>query len=273
LFGSAAVNTGNNLLYLLVSALLGFMAVTGLIGHWNLQGMAITVRPGQELYAGVPASLEVFVRNRQRLAARFLIRVALLQQGASIPVLPASEQRSLTLPFVPEQRGYQHLPEVRVQSCFPVNFFIRSQALVQDQQFLVFPQPQPGAGPVGDGSAAGSDDQVSGRIGFEGDFFGIDDYRSGDPLKSIHWKLSARHDGYKIKRQVQQMDPGLLLDPDDFSGDLEQRLGQCVYLINKCGRAQRAVGLRLQERTLPPALGAAHRFRLLSELATYDQCE
>jgi len=36
LLGFAAVNTGNNLLYLLVSALLGFMAVSGVLGKWNL---------------------------------------------------------------------------------------------------------------------------------------------------------------------------------------------------------------------------------------------
>jgi uncharacterized protein (DUF58 family) len=273
LFGFAAVNTGNNLLYLLVSAFLGFMAVSGLLGHWNLQGMDIVVRPGQELYADVPASLEIFVRNKQRFAARFLICIELQQQSAVIPVLPASEQRSLALPFVPQRRGYQLLPEVRVQSCFPVNFFVRSQALVQNQQFLVFPRPQPGPGPQGEGSATGSDEQLFGRIGFDGDFFGIDDYRSGDPLKAIHWKLSARHDDYKIKRQVQQTNPGLLLDPEDFSGDLEQRLGQCVYLVNRCSRAQQAVGLKLPERRIPPALGTAHRFRILSELAIYDQGE
>ena len=36
LLGFAAVNTGNNLLYLLVSALLGFMAVSGILGRLNL---------------------------------------------------------------------------------------------------------------------------------------------------------------------------------------------------------------------------------------------
>jgi len=41
LIGFAAVNTGNNLLYLLVSALLGFMAVSGVLGKWNLAGVEV----------------------------------------------------------------------------------------------------------------------------------------------------------------------------------------------------------------------------------------
>ncbi|NIQ94316.1 MAG: hypothetical protein GWN87_08975, partial [Desulfuromonadales bacterium] len=53
LLGFAAVNTGNNLLYLMVSALLGFMAVSGLIGRYNLARLRVEFAAPPEIYAGV----------------------------------------------------------------------------------------------------------------------------------------------------------------------------------------------------------------------------
>jgi uncharacterized protein (DUF58 family) len=273
LFGVAAVNTGNNLLYLLVSAFLGFMGASGLLGHWNLQGMQVAVRPGQELYAGLPANIEFIVTNRHRFTAKFLIRVILHQKSVLLPILPCTENHRFSLSFIPLSRGFQPLPEIRVESCFPVNFFVRSQALMHTQKILVFPRPLPGP-MVGDGATGKQSEEMSSEhLGVEGEFYGIDDYRSGDPLKSIHWKLSARHDGLKTKRMVMQTAPSMLLYLDDFTGNLEQRLGQCAYLINRCNRERQAVGLSFPEHVIHPALGTAHRLRLLRELAIYDQRE
>jgi hypothetical protein len=67
LLGFAAVNTGNNLLYLLVSALLGFMAVSGVLGRWNLAGLGVRIEVPDEIYDGVPTLLTVRLANRKRL--------------------------------------------------------------------------------------------------------------------------------------------------------------------------------------------------------------
>ena len=48
MLGFAAVNTGNNLLYLLVSALLGFMSVSGVLGKWNLGRVEVRYLPPDE---------------------------------------------------------------------------------------------------------------------------------------------------------------------------------------------------------------------------------
>ena len=54
LLGFAAVNTGNNLLYLLVSALLGFMAVSGWLGQQNLRSLSLRLVLPQEIFVGQP---------------------------------------------------------------------------------------------------------------------------------------------------------------------------------------------------------------------------
>ena len=45
LIGFAAVNTGNNLLFLVVSGLLAFMSVTGLAGMYNIKKLISRVFP------------------------------------------------------------------------------------------------------------------------------------------------------------------------------------------------------------------------------------
>ena len=52
LLGFAAVNTGNNLLFLVVSGLLAFMSVTGLAGMTNLKGLTPELVPPVEIFAG-----------------------------------------------------------------------------------------------------------------------------------------------------------------------------------------------------------------------------
>ena len=63
LLGVAAVNTGNNLLFLVVSAMLGFMAVSGLLGWMNIRGLSVSVRLPDEVYAGVQTLVSIRIQN------------------------------------------------------------------------------------------------------------------------------------------------------------------------------------------------------------------
>lgn len=265
------MNTGNNLLYLLISALLGFMAVSGLLGQQNLLRLEVSVFPTQDIFAGNPAVVEVELHNLRRRLPAFLIRVEMAEGDVLFPLLAAGQRQRHTLSLTLSERGYQTLPPIRIASCFPINFFVRSRSQQHDRQILVFPRPVVAGLPsaTGDGQHARRDDLQ--QPGIDGELRSIDSYRAADPMKSIHWKLSARHDDYKVKRQQRLGAPSLLLDLDDFVGPLEERLGCCTYLINQMNRQQRAVGLRLGEQLFPPSHGAVHRHKLLTELALYGR--
>ena len=62
----AAINTGNNLLYLLVSALLALIVVSGILSEQAMRGLALTPITPEELYAGRPARHGAPVANRKR---------------------------------------------------------------------------------------------------------------------------------------------------------------------------------------------------------------
>jgi uncharacterized protein (DUF58 family) len=271
LLGFAAVNTGNNLLYLMVSALLGFMAVSGLLGQQNLQRLEVKVLPAGDVYATHPSPVEIELVNNRRWLPAFLVMVKLGDDFTLFPLLAAGRRQRQTLSLVLPVRGYQPLPTIWVYSCFPINLFVRSRSLQQSQELLVFPCPQVAALPHAAGAGQYARRMELAQPGIDGELRSIDTYCDADPLKAIHWKLSARHDDYKVKRQNRLGAPSLLLDLADFNGSLEGRIGQCAYLVNELIHQQRAVGLRLDDQLYLPGHGRSHRLKLLTELALYGQ--
>lgn len=272
LLGFSAVNTGNNLLYLLVSALLGFMAVSGLLGQQNLNRLNVEIVQPEEAYAGHSTLIRVRILNRRRWLPGFLLRLEIPEGSALFPVIEAGGELSRPLPLSPERRGYQRLPSIWVSSHFPINFFVRARRLPDQPEFLVLPAPQNCPLDIAEGdNVAGASRDLS-QLGSTGELQSISDYHGLEPLKDIHWKLSARNDELKVKRLSSQGQQPVMLDPDAIPGtNLEERLGRSCYLINRLMRNQQPVGLRLGNREISPALGKPHRLRLLRELALYDQ--
>lgn len=272
LLGFSAVNTGNNLLYLLVSALLGFMAISGLLGQQNLNRLNVDITQPEEAYAGLPTLIRVRILNRRRWLPGFLLRLELPGGSTLFPVVEPRGELSRPLPLTPGQRGYQTLPPIWVSSHFPINFFVRSRRLPEQPEFLVLPAPQYCPLNIVEGDDVVGTARELQQLGSTGDLQSISDYHGMESLKDIHWKLSARHDELKVKRLSSQGQQSVMLDPNRVPGNnLEQRLSRSCYLVNRLMRNQQPVGLRLGNRDIPPALGKPHRLRLLRELALYAQ--
>jgi uncharacterized protein (DUF58 family) len=270
LLGFGAVNTGNNLLYLLVSALLGFMAISGWLGQRNLRGLKLSLVPPREIFVGQPTLIGVRIENRRRRLPAFLIRVELGEEKPLFPHVGAAdhEERTLLLSFA--QRGYHQIDSLWLSSCFPINFFVRSLKVPLNQRLVAFPQPQPATAPPASGHSEQRQQQTGARNGDSGDLRSISDYVGGEPLKSIHWKLSARHDTFKVKQQEGLAARPLIIDLEQLGGSLEQRIGYATGLAINQLRHQQPVGLKLAGKLIPPQAGNGQRRRLLTELALYD---
>ena len=108
--------------------------------------------------------------------------------------------------------------------------------------------------------------------GYEGDVTKISDYSGAEPLKLIHWRLSAKHGELKVKELTASAQTPVIIDIAALQGrNLEENLSRAVFLINRLVRSNRPVGLKLRERMLAPAVSRTHRLRLLSELALYGK--
>ena len=75
LIGIAALNTGNNLLYVIVAAMLAAILVSGVASAVVLRGLELDVRLPEQVFAGRPAPAKILVRNRRRWLPSFSISV------------------------------------------------------------------------------------------------------------------------------------------------------------------------------------------------------
>jgi uncharacterized protein (DUF58 family) len=272
LIGFAAVNTGNNLLYLLVSALLGFMAVSGVLGKWNLSGISVNCHPPAEVYDGLTTLMKVELFNRRRWLPGILLEVGYYGQKALFPIVDAksSQQRLVEITF--EGRGQHPAPTLRLSSRFPINFFIRHKTLETEKFITVFPRPQLCPMDQLQDPNIQFGNSLSLRKGQDGDINRISNYRGGEPLKRIHWKLSARQGQLKVKELSTTAHTPLILEINQLPGaNLEQKLQHGAYLVTRMLRSGRPVGLQNGTMVIPPDTGLHHKQRLLHTLALYGQ--
>src|SRR6266571_2494242 len=66
LIGIAALNTGNNLLYIIVAAMLAAIVVSGIASSVCLRGLELELKVPEHLFAGTDVAATVCVRNPRR---------------------------------------------------------------------------------------------------------------------------------------------------------------------------------------------------------------
>ncbi len=248
------------------------MSVSGVLGKWNLSRVEACYVPPDEIYDGLPTLLGIELVNRRRWLPIFLMEVVVGEQSVLFPLVDQQQRRRKNLEISLSGRGRQALPELTVRSRFPVDFFIRSQGLPVDREVTIFPTPQacPEFQQADPGGGQGTQQNL--LKGYEGDISRIRDYQGGEPLKSIHWKLSARHDRLKVKELSAATRKPVVLDLATLPGvGIEQRLRHATYLVTRWLRDGWPVGLKAGRIELPPGLGHQHKLLLLQTLAHYGQ--
>ena len=231
--GFAAVNTGNNLVYLVVSAFLSFMWLSGIFSTYNIKRLEVSVALCNEIYAAMPTPVTVTVRNTSSFLPGFLIRVELCQSEVLIPFVGMRGAASALFVTSFPRRGRHPIERARISSVFPFNFFVRFRIVAVEAEAIVFPTPRACSLsltlPV---EAKRLGERELNRLGFEGDVLSVRAYRAGDQLKYIHWKASARVDGFKTKEFSALVHEPLVVDVDAMSiPDMEERLSRAAFFV------------------------------------------
>jgi uncharacterized protein (DUF58 family) len=283
--GFGALNTGNNLLYLVLSLMLAFLVLSGILSESALRGIHVARRLPAELFAEQSARVHLEITNDQRRVPAFAVAV---EDECSGPPRPgpggggaAHVGRVFVLcvgPDSTEHRGYALSPAgrgtlrfrtFRVSTRFPFGLFVKSKTLEAPAEALVYPAvdalaARPVAGPRDGDGAAAARTAVGALAG------GVRDFARGDSLRRVHWRRSLRR-GQLVVREVE----------DDRAAESEVRLAtrgvdpeRFELLVRRAASevvAQLAaglrVGLRTDEERLPPAAGRRQRARLLAHLA------
>ncbi|MBN2686986.1 MAG: DUF58 domain-containing protein [Deltaproteobacteria bacterium] len=273
--GISAVNTGNNLVYIIEAGFLSFLIISGMLGKRNLDRIDIELKSPDEIYAGIEFPLTVTVVNNRLFMPAFLIRVAV---GGRTVLFPYTEQRGrlsnrITMTF--DDRGFMGIDDVFISSVFPFNFFTRYRMIEKKHRFLVFARP---AKCLEWGSFDREHrfrgEQTVDIRGFDADILSIRDYVEGDPMKYINWKASARSGILKTKELASTAVRPPVIDFDSFAaGHLEFKISCLTYIIMSFIRKNIPVGLKISGSYHQPAVSRGHKLRMLKDLALYGKDE
>jgi len=279
--GLAAVNTGNNALYLVESVLLALLVVTGFASRRNLRRLALAVDPPREAFAKRPVSLGFELVNLdRRLAKRWLTLAGDRRgRGTAVPWVAGGERHAGRLDLLFERRGRHRLRTVWLGSLFPLGLFQKIMRYSLDLEILVYPELYPVASDPWREQGRGGE-RPSRRRGWGHELLALRRFRDGDDPRGIHWKQSARTGGLVFMERESEQGRRLSILLDNGIGDADEAaLRRFERLVSEAASAavQQLEGgfeveLVTRDETVPFGSGHAHRRRLLERLALIEPC-
>lgn len=189
----AATNTGNNALYMVLALMLGSLVVSGLVSRQNVRSLEVQVGDPGEVYASLPFSLDLTLRNRGRFLPRWFVLVDLgkVSKPILVPHLPPGSKSSSPIEMMLGRRGVHRFAGAHVASLFPFGFFRKGERYPLGLEILVFPELF-AAATVPPAETPHIGDDPSRRSGWGHDLHELRAYRHGDDPRGIHWKQTAR---------------------------------------------------------------------------------
>ena len=278
LLGVAALNTGNNALYLLLSLTLGSFVASGAFSRHTLRHLEIRLQAPPEAFAGAPIGVQVEARNRSRwVPATFVVcRLAGLPGSAMISSVPPLGTARATLPTLFPRRGKRPLPAVQVEVRLPLGFFVKGVRCPQPGEILVYPRRVRVGTIRRVGLVRHEEATAPGRGRRGGEVEQLREFRPSDDVRDIHWKQTARQQRFIVVERRERSLPShyLALDrqmPRRDDAELLRRFEDLVSEVASSALEQlhrgEPVGLIVGGAVTPPGSGSAHARRLLESLA------
>jgi len=263
--GVAAINTGNSILYILLSIMLSMMAVSGFTSFLNLLGLEFEIADTSEIYAKRNGFLKLKIKNKKQIPS-FLLEIGISgQEKVFLGYLPGRSEQILELICRFEDRGWKKIESISCFSFFPVGFFSRTIIKKTDLKILVYPCPVKWD--------ISLHERFFGRnfLMDRDEFKGLREYRDGDPIRLIHWISSARIGKLIVVEYKGDYEPIVWLKIDGNEDGLEEHIGKLTFACNYFFKKGVSVGLRTPKIEIPPKKTSDQRKMILSLLAVYGK--
>jgi uncharacterized protein (DUF58 family) len=215
--GVAAVNTGNNLLYLVLGLMLSTLVVSGILSEQALRGLRVGRRVPSRAFAGQPCLVAISLENRKRRLPSYAVSVRSGDREAPplvhfLKVGPGDTQVR-THRFVPPRRGLVPLGLLHVVTRFPFGLVEKGRRVPMDDGLLAYPAlvPAPDAPPS---LMAERAEAIARGVGAGSEVAGIREYRSGDEARIIHWARTASLGKVVVRERHQDAVARLVLEVD-----------------------------------------------------------
>jgi uncharacterized protein (DUF58 family) len=309
LIALAAINTGNNMLFMVLAALLSAVIISGVSARAALRFLSVSLHMPENVFEGESVGIKVSLENRKRFIPSFSITVEdaalrkprsfgarirklafwkaspegnsgspVLHHPAYFPVVPPGESRSELVSQSFTRRGYYCLDGFHLSTRYPFGLFRRGERMEARGEVLVYPSVQEISAyfhllPFLPGILEGQ------RSGQGESLHSIRKYQEGESARLVDWKATAKTNELMARQYAREEESKFCLILDTILS---------VPLHPSCGEVfERAVSLAASlavhfsyrgaeleflspQQHLPRGIGPDYLYRILRSLAIVD---
>lgn len=280
--GIAAVNTGNNLFYLLLAMMFSLIVLSSMLSERCVRRLEFHRHLPEYLCANQPTTVTLRVANRKSRVPSVSLRLFDVVAGQDVDrgvYLSHLAPRSSTLisyPLLIRRRGRYQLDGVRVVTPFPFRLFHKKAFYPFEASLIVCPEivPLPPLR-LHESQAAGQHQGVA-RRGPGNSLYNLREFRPGDDSRAIHWMTTARTSRLMLKETEAEDQRWITLAvstvaPDEEDGTFERALSIAASLIDRFLKDGYQVRLLLGDQREILANGSEQFLYLLHPLALCER--
>jgi uncharacterized protein (DUF58 family) len=204
--GAAAVNTGNNLLYLVLGMLLSLIVLSGVMSEQVLRGLKVRRRLPNRAFAGSPCLVEIAIANEKPRLPSLSIETEDVapdqptDRRCYFLKIDAGGEQAASYQRTPTRRGVLRLTEVRVRTRYPFGLFEKGRILDLADELVVYPALAPLPRTRAELGRTGTDAPTT-RTGRGVEVASLREYQDGDEVRAIHWRRSAALDRLVVRER------------------------------------------------------------------------
>jgi uncharacterized protein (DUF58 family) len=225
----AALNTGNNLLFLILASLIAIILMSGILSSITLTGIEMRLELAQHIFAGQTVRAQVELENQKLTLPSFSLRVegaktkgspaaAVIETAVYFPYVPKRGRVQQNVPITFARRGAYRQDTFRIVTRFPFGFLQKARRVELRAEALVYPSVEPSRDFLEILPALqGALESLSKGSGH--DLYALRGYVPTDSARHVHWKASARSGSLMVREFTREDDCRVLLVLDPHVSD------------------------------------------------------
>jgi Protein of unknown function DUF58 len=246
----AALNTGNNLLFLVLASLLAGILASGICSKIVLERLELELVLPDHLFAKRPVMARLTLVNLKYFFPSFSVTVAsrqpkkakrggaaelrgpgILEQPVYVPYLPRRAAVGQRVELLFPRRGRYTQDGFRVSTKFPFGFLRKAHEISARQEVIVLPDIQPTEEFYDVLPLLGSEMESYAK-GSGHDLYAIRDYQESDAARHVDWKATAKAQQLKIREFTREDERRVVLVFDrripDGGADMLEKFEKAV---------------------------------------------